>query len=108
MAALWGGVAGRSAPGARAEAEVQVFGQMIVALQTRFGPEAPRSSQVALEVRLLAEGLAAGGRFPVDGRWRPEGSVTGHLAGDRIGVNAEMFTRLCDAFLREAARLVDA
>ena len=37
FATLWQAVAGRSAPAARAEAEAQVFNQMVVALDSRFG-----------------------------------------------------------------------
>ena len=40
FATLWQAVAGRSAPAARVEAEAQVFNQMVVALDSRFGSNA--------------------------------------------------------------------
>src|SRR5690606_4321090 len=59
LAANWRAIAGRSAARARAEAEVQVFNQTIVALQGRFA-DSPRLQAPPLhEVRLLALGVSS-------------------------------------------------
>ena len=109
LATMWRLVAGGSAPRAKAEAEAQVFNQMVVALQARFGGAAVGAPQIALEVRLLAQGIADGGRFPqVGSAWRPDGSVTGYRPGDRIALSEEVFTRLSAVFLDRVARMDDA
>ena len=109
MAALWQAVAGRSAPRARVEAEAQVFNQMVVALDRRFGGDLAEG-QVAREVRLLAQGVVRhGGWFPEVGGdgWRPDASVTGYQPGDRIALDAEVFGRLADVYLAQVAQGVE-
>jgi hypothetical protein len=102
MALTWRALAARSAPRARIDAEAQVFNQMVVALQARFG-EGPRG-RVALEVRLLAQGVRAGGWFPEAGPgWRAAQSVTGYRPGDRIALSEAVFARLSEAFLDQVA-----
>ena len=110
LATMWRAVAGRSAPRAKAEAEAQVFNQMVVALQSRFGRDvSPRAPQIAQEVRLLAEGVLGGGRFPDAGPgWRVDQSVTGYRPGDRIALSEEVFSRLSDVFLDRVARMAVA
>jgi hypothetical protein len=112
FSATWRQVAGQSAPQATVEAEVKVFNQMVVALQARFGEGLAGRNicQIQLEVRLLAEGVRSGCRFPDPGRarWQPDQSVTGYCPGDRIALNEEVFTRLSDAFLAHLSRLAVA
>ncbi len=114
VAELWRSVAARSAPRARREAEVQVFNQMVVALDSRFaGSAGPLSRQapIAREMRLLAQGVAQNdGWFPQDdaARWRPDASVTGYRPGDKIALDAEVFARLADVYLAEIARQMAA
>ena len=105
LAVLWQSVAARSAPGARVEAEAQVFNQMVVALDSRFGATAA-DAPVAREVRLLARGVANGGWFPADGQ--AEGSVTGYVPGDRIALDSERFWQLAGMFLDGVAGQVSA
>jgi hypothetical protein len=106
----WAEVAGRSAPSARTRAEHQVFAQMVVALDGWFAHRQRaaegKDGNALNEVRLLAQGVIAGGVFPADGtiRWRPDASVTGYGAGDRIDLTAEVFGRLADAFLDGIAK----
>lgn len=102
----WTAVAARSAPAARERAERQVFAQMVVALDGWFAHRLRavegKDGNALNEVRLLAQGVVAnGGFFPSDSctRWRPDASVTGFRAGDRIELDAEIFSRLADAFL---------
>ncbi len=103
---MWRTVAGRSAPRARAEAEAQVFNQMVVALQARFG-DAVRG-RIALEVRLLAEGVRSGGRFPEAGPgWKVDQSVTGYLPGDRIALSEAVFARLSEVYLDRVAQMAE-
>ncbi len=100
-AAVWGAVAARSEARARAAAEAQVFGQMVVALAGWF-VRRTRGGAVPRELRLLARGVAEnGGYFPSDGvmQWQPEASVTGYLAGDRIALSAAVFSRLVAVYL---------
>ena len=110
VAVLWQAVAGRSAPGAKAEAEAQVFNQMVVVLDKRFTVASGggiTGVAAAQEVRLLARGVAQhGGWFPEDSsaQWRPDASVTGYHPGDRIALNAEVFSRLAGVFLDGVAR----
>ena len=108
FATLWQAVAGRSAPAARAEAEAQVFNQMVVALDSRFGSNGVvTEASAAREVQLLAQGVAVhGGWFPEAGaaRWQPDASVTGYQAGDRIALSEEVFTRLTGVYLDGVAR----
>ena len=109
LATLWRAVAGRSAPRARAEAEAQVFNQMVVGLQARFGDMSPRAPQIAQEVRLLAEGVLGGGQFPDAGPgWRVDQSVTGYRPGDRIALSEGVFSQLSDVFLDRVARMAVA
>ena len=106
LAAVWQEVAARSAPRAKAEAEAQVFNQLVVALDSQFGGVSGGAA-AAREVRLLAQGVAAnGGRFPADdaARWRPDASVTGYRVGDRIALSEEVFSRLADVFLDGMAK----
>ena len=106
LAKAWHAVSARSEAGAQAEAEAQVFGQMVVALEGWFvhrlrGVEG-RDGNVLNEVRLLALGVTAnGGYFPSDGviKWKPEASVTGYRAGDRIRLSEAVFSRLVSVFL---------
>ena len=106
MAQLWRVVAGRSAPQARTEAEAQVFNQMVVALHARFG--AGMRGGIAQEVRLLAEGLGADGRFPAAGPgWKADLSVTGYHPGDRIALSEPVFSRLSEVFLDRVARMAE-
>lgn len=109
MAALcttWRAIAARSEAKARAEAEVQVFNQMAVALEGWFvhrlrGVEGKDGNPLN-EVRLLALGVTSnGGYFPSDTaiKWRPEASVTGYRAGDRIALSEAVFSRLTAAYL---------
>ena len=110
MARIWRGVAAASACGARTEAEVQVFNQLVVALEgwsaTPPGLADRKSNAVVQEVRLLAQGVRNGGRFPeVRGTvWRPDASVTGYRAGDRIRLSEEVFTRLAEVFMDGIAK----
>ena len=106
MAQMWRALAGRSAPRARAEADVQVFNQMVVALHARFG-EGLRGG-IAQEVRLLAEGVRAGGRFPDAGPgWKVDLSVTGYHSGDTIALSEAVFSRLSEVFLDRVAQMVE-
>ena len=106
MVEAWQAVAARSAPRARAEAEAQVFNQMVVALQTRFG--AGMQGSIAREVRLLAAGVQAGGWFPEAGSgWRADQSVTGYHPGDRIALSEGVFTRLSEALLDRIVQMVE-
>jgi hypothetical protein len=106
MAKMWRTVAGRSTPSARVEAEAQVFNQMVVALQARFG-DGLRGG-VAQEVRLLAEGVRAGGRFPEAGPgWKVDLSVTGYRPGDRIALSEAVFSRLSEVFLDRVAQMAE-
>jgi hypothetical protein len=106
LALTWRAVAGRSDAGARAEAEAQMFGQMVVALDGWFvhrlrGVEG-KDGNALNEVRLLALGMTEhGGYFPSDHviRWKPEASVTGYRAGDRIVLSEAVFSRLACVFL---------
>lgn len=102
-------VAARSAPHDKAEAEAQVFNQMVVGLKARFeGVHTLRERQIALEVRLLAEGVEHGCRFPVSSHiWEAHGSVTGYHPGDRITLNEVVFSRLTEAFLSRMIRSPD-
>ena len=107
LAAVWQEVAARSAPRAKAEAEAQVFNQLVVALDSQFGGVSGGAATATQEVRLLAQGVAAnGGRFPADdaARWRPDASVTGYRVGDRIALSEEVFSRLADVFLDGMAK----
>jgi hypothetical protein len=113
LATGWRMVSAASAPKARAEAEVQIFNQMIVALEGRLaarwrGAEG-RVGPALTEVRLLALGITAnGGVFPDDEtiRWKPDASVTGYRAGDRIALTEEVFSRLAEVVLDGVARTV--
>ena len=105
VAAGWRVIAAASAPAARAAAEVQVFNQMVVALWGRVGARDGSSAQAGLtELRLLAEGIAADGRFPVAAGWRVDMSVTGYRAGDRIAMSEAVFSRLAGVVLDRLAR----
>jgi hypothetical protein len=106
LAKTWRRVAARSAPRAKAEAEAQVFNQMVVGLQARFGDERTlREPQIALEVRMLAEGVEHGGWFPGSSlNWDVQGSVTGYRPGDRIALSEDVFTRLTEVFLDRMMR----
>jgi hypothetical protein len=102
----WTEIAARSAQSARERAERQVFAQMVVALDGWFAHRLRaaegKDGNALNEVRLLAQGITAnGGYFPSDAtiRWRPDASVTGFRAGDRIEMSAESFSRLSGAFL---------
>ncbi len=106
VAASWRSIAGLSCAGARREAEAQVFGQMVVALDGWFvhrlrGAEGKYGNALN-EVRLLALGITEnGGYFPSEGviRWKPEASVTGYRAGDRIVLSELVFSRMVGVFL---------
>ena len=102
LAACWRAVALGSRAGSRVEAEAQVFNQMVVALDLRF---ADRDGGAADEVRMLALGVAQGGYFPSYNVvwWRPEASVTGYRAGDRIALSEAVFARLATAYLDAVA-----
>ena len=111
FAAGWRLIAANSAPQARAEAEVQIFNQLIVALDGRLGPQlcgaGTGHGHAATELHLLAQGVQVnGGRFPGEGiqGWRPDASVTGYRPGDRIAVTEEMFRRLAGVLLDGTAR----
>lgn len=111
MSAGWRAVSGRSAPRARAEAEAQIFNQMVVALAGLL-PEGPaarddRHAPAMAEARLLARGVLAGGVFP-EGAWAREASVTGLGPGDRIALTEEAFSRLAGVCLDGLARRVAA
>ena len=111
FAAGWRLIAANSAPHVRAEAEVQIFNQLVVALEGRLGPRLVGSEighgHAATELHLLARGVQAnGGRFPGEGiqGWRPDASVTGYRPRDRIAVTEEMFRRLAGVILDGVAR----
>ncbi len=111
LAAGWHVISKGSAPDARAEAEVQIFNQMVVALEGRFVDcPAGAAGQALHEVRLLALGVTEGGRFPDDPtiRWRPDASVTGYQAGDRIALTEEVFMRLAGVYLDGLAKSLAA
>jgi hypothetical protein len=106
LCATWRAIAARSEPKARAEAEVQVFNQMAVALEGwfihRLGGVEGKDGNPLNEVRLLAQGVTSnGGYFPSDNaiKWRPEASVTGYRAGDKIALSEAIFARLTEAYL---------
>ncbi len=110
LARTWRGVAAKSEAGARAEAEAQVFAQMVVALEGwfvhRLRSVEGKDGNALNEVRLLALGVTAnGGYFPSDGviRWKPEASVTGYRAGDRIRLSEAVFSRLAGVYLDRIA-----
>ena len=111
MAAAWRTVAANAAPSARALAEVQVFNQMVVALEGWFvhrlrGIEG-KDGNAMNEVRLLALGVTTnGGLFPTDPtiRWKPDASVTGYQVGDRIAMSEDVFSRLAAVFLDGVAK----
>ncbi|MEO8243147.1 MAG: hypothetical protein ABI832_12630 [bacterium] len=114
LAAGWLTISMTSAPAARAEAEVQIFNQMVVALEGWFvhrlrGAEG-KDGNAMNEVRLLAQGVTAGGLFPEDKtiKWRPDASVTGYQAGDRIALSEEVFSRLAEVFLDGIAKTYPA
>jgi hypothetical protein len=112
MAAGWRAVSGRSAPRARAEAEAQIFNQMVVALAGLL-PDGPmarddRHAPAMAEARLLARGVLAGGVFPDSGPWAREVSVTGLGPGDRIALTEEAFSRLAGVCLDGLARRMAA
>lgn len=91
----WRAVARRSDAGVRAEAEVQVFNQMVVALAGWF---APLDCAVGAELRLLALGITRwNGFFPQadDGA----AQITGYTPGDRIRITEALFSRLAAAYL---------
>ncbi|MGV8987981.1 MAG: hypothetical protein ACOH2H_17050 [Cypionkella sp.] len=106
MAAKWRAVARASEATAREAAEAQVFNQMVVALERRFaqtlrGVEG-KDCKLVNEVRLLSQGVSGnGGYFPSDDvvRWRPEASITGYRAGDRIRLGEAVFSRLAKSYL---------
>lgn len=102
----WRGLAARSAAAARAEAEVRVFNQMVVALDGWFAHRQRsmegRDSNPLREVRLLALGITAHrATFPPDSttKWCAEASISGLAPGDAIAISEALFARLCDAFL---------
>lgn len=112
MAAGWRAVSQRSAPRARAEAEAQIFNQMVVALAGLL-PEGPvarddRHAPAMAEARLLARGVLSGGIFPDSRAWAREVSVTGLGPGDRIALTEEVFSRLAGVCLDGLARRVSA
>ena len=116
LCATWRAIAARSEPKARSEAEAQVFNQMAVALEGWFvhrlrGLEGKDGNPLN-EVRLLALGVTTnGGYFPSDATitWRPEASVTGYRAGDRIALSEAVFLRLTTAYLDAiAAKFAEA
>ena len=106
MAATWRAVARHSEAKAREEAEVQVFNQMVVALEGWFvhrlhGVEGKNGNPMN-EVRLLALSVTANGSyFPSDHsiQWWPEASITGYRAGERIRLSEAVFSRLAQAYL---------
>jgi hypothetical protein len=104
----WREMAARSAPRARAEAEVQIFNQMVVALAGLLpqapGPRDDRHAPAMAEVLLLAQGVRAGGVFPGAAGWTRQASVTGHGPGDRIALTEEAFSRLAGVCLDGLAR----
>lgn len=101
MLAAWRAVARRSHPAARAEAEAQVFAQMVVALDRRCGASAPGHGPLA-ELRHLACGVSAhNGWFMGEAGWNARGSITGYEPGDRIRLTEALFARLLDACLAE-------
>ncbi len=107
LAAGWRAVSQRSAPRARAEAEAQIFNQMVVALAGLLpesaGAREGRHAPAMAEARLLARGVLAGGVFP-EGAWAREVSVTGLGPGDRIALTEEAFSRLAGVCLDGLAR----
>lgn len=116
MATTWRAVVRHSEAKAREEAEVQVFNQMVVALEGWFvhrlrGVEGKDGNPMN-EVRLLALGVTENGSyFPSDHsiNWRPEASITGYRAGDRIRLSEAMFSRMAVAYLDAiAARFAEA
>lgn len=101
MLTAWRAVARRSHPAARAEAEAQVFAQMVVALDRRVGAEAPGHGPLA-ELRHLARGVSAhNGWFMAEAGWTTRGSITGYEPGDRIRLTEALFTRLLSACLAD-------
>ena len=106
LAAGWRVVSAQSEPRAVAQAEVQMFNQMVVALDAWFmhrlrGAEGKDGNPMN-EVRLLAAGVTThGGVFPSDPtiKWKPESSVSGYRPGDAIALTEEVFSRLADVFL---------
>ena len=102
----WQKVAARSEVRARAEAELRVFNQMVVALDGWFVHRQRslegKDGNALNEVRLIAAGITGnGGCFPADAtiRWNPEASITGLRPGDPIRITGALFARLCAAFL---------
>jgi hypothetical protein len=103
MVAAWHAVARRSHPAARAEAEAQVFGQMVVALDRRCGAGDAAHGPLA-ELRLLARGVSQhNGWFMGGAGWTARGSITGYEPGDRIRLTEALFTRLLTACLADLA-----
>lgn len=103
MLAAWRALARRSHPAARAEAEAQVFAQMVVALDHRLDrglDGAPAAPGPRAELRHLARGVTDhAGWFLPQGAWHPQGSVTGYDTGDRIRLTEAVFARLLSACL---------
>jgi hypothetical protein len=115
LAAGWRMISQASAPSARAAAEVQIFNQMVVALEGRLASRLREAGDghghAMAELRLLAQGVRAHGAvFPGDNlaRWRPDASVTGYRPGDRIALTEEVFSRLADVLLEGVAKSVTA
>ena len=115
LAAGWRLISAASAPSARAAAEVQIFNQMVVALEGRLDQRLQEAEgghgHAMAELRLLAQGVRAhGGVFPDDAlaRWRPDASVTGYRPGDRIALTEEVFSRLAGVLLDGVARSLAA
>ncbi len=113
MATAWRALARFSETKARTQAEVQVFNQMVVALEGWFAGGLRRvdatDGQVLHEVRLLALGVTHhNGWFPADPtiQWSPEASVTGYSPGDRIAIDETVFSRLAVACLDAVAAKV--
>ena len=106
MLESWRRLAARTGAAARAEAEVRVFNQMVVALDGWFVHRQRslegREGDALHEVRLLALGITTHrGIFPQEGatHWQAETSISGLAPGDAIRIGEALFTRLCDAFL---------
>jgi len=115
LAAGWRMISQASTPSARAAAEVQIFNQMVVALEGRLASRLREAGDgpghAVAELRLLAQGVRAHGAvFPDDDltHWKPDASVTGYRPGDRIALTEEIFSRLAGVLLDGVAKLAAA
>ena len=106
MAQNWRAVARRSTDTVRAEAEVRVFNQMLVALAGWF--DVRGQGGVSGEVRMLALRITAwNGFFPeVPAAAGVNAPITGYIPGDRIEMSEKLFSRLAAAHLDALAEAI--